>query len=117
MKLNPRSLRFNWTRIPQENLWYLVGLIATDGCLSTDGRHVDITAKDPEYLAKVKKCCNIPQAIAKKVNGRGQFSHRIQIGSVDFYRFLTLIGLTTNKSKKCNSFRHLLTADLHSKQL
>lgn len=27
------------------NLWYLVGLITSDGCLSKDGRHVDITAK------------------------------------------------------------------------
>ena len=33
------------TKIKPNDLWYLVGLVATDGSLSLDGRHINITSK------------------------------------------------------------------------
>jgi hypothetical protein len=52
------------------NLWYLVRLITSDGCLSSDGGHIDITSKDFKFLEGVR----------------------------NFYGFLLSIGFTPNKS-------------------
>ncbi|MDP2913539.1 MAG: LAGLIDADG family homing endonuclease [Candidatus Omnitrophota bacterium] len=80
------------------NLWYLVGLITSDGCLSSDGRHIDITSKDYEFLKKVKTAMQISNKIGCKYNYKKQRAFRIQIGNKNFYNFLLLIGLTPNKS-------------------
>lgn len=93
----PPSLE--WGNINPKNLWYLVGLITSDGSLSSDGRHIIIVAKDYQYLKKVKVLCSIPQKISECNKGRGNSAYRIQIGSRKFYIFLMTLGLTPNKSK------------------
>ena len=80
------------------NLWYLVGLIATDGCLSGDGRHIDITSKEFDFLKTVKESTRISNRITEKYNTKNQKSYHIQIGNKGFYEFLLSIGLTPNKS-------------------
>ncbi len=80
------------------NLWYLVGLIATDGCLCTDGRHVDITSKDYSFLENIKHRAGISNKIGVKYNGNKQKSFHFQIGNKKFYELLLSIGLTQNKS-------------------
>ncbi|MBU0895403.1 MAG: LAGLIDADG family homing endonuclease, partial [Candidatus Omnitrophica bacterium] len=52
--------------ITGSNLWYLVGLITSDGCLSSDGRHIDITSKDYELLEKIKMATGITNKIGSK---------------------------------------------------
>ncbi|MFH1829747.1 MAG: hypothetical protein ABH871_03090 [Pseudomonadota bacterium] len=89
-----------WQDLKPNILWYLVGLIASDGCLSTDGRHIDITAKEFSYLELIKQCCKIPNKVGKKRNGKGEFVYRIQLSSRSFYCFLTDLGLMPNKSKR-----------------
>jgi hypothetical protein len=81
-----------------KDLWYLVGLIATDGCLSSDGQHIDITAKDKDFLESLKKSLELENRIGTKKNGGGMRSHRIQFANRDFYDFLVSIGLTAKKS-------------------
>jgi len=76
----------------------LVGLIATDGCLCTDGRHIDITSKDDRFLRKIKRKVGISNKIGVKYNGRKQKSFHFQIGNKNFYEFLVSIGLSQNKS-------------------
>ncbi len=55
-------------KIEGSNLWYLVGLITTDGCLSSDGRHIDITSKDYAFLQEIKDCLGIGNKIGSKYN-------------------------------------------------
>lgn len=55
-----------WEEISKENLWYLVGLVASDGCLSGDGRHVDITAKERDFLKDLRLKCFIPNKVCKE---------------------------------------------------
>lgn len=76
----------------------MVGLIATDGCLSSDGRHVDITAKEYDFLEKIKRAYGFENKIGIKRNSSGQVSHHIQISNRDFYELLLTIGLTPKKS-------------------
>jgi len=79
---------------------YAIGLLATDGNLSPDGRHIDLTSKDEEQLTNFMKCVGVEAKIGYKTSGfSGKKVPRIQIGDVNFYRFLLGIGLMPNKSK------------------
>jgi len=84
--------------ITGSNLWYLVGLITSDGCLSSDGRHIDITAKDHEFLERIKNATGIDNKIGIKYGVKRQRAFHIQIGNKNFYNFLLMIGLTPKKS-------------------
>ncbi len=82
------------------NFAYALGLLATDGNLSSDGRHIDFTSKDRKQLKNFMRCLGISVKIGYKTSG---FSSRrcthIQFGDVNFYKFLLEIGLTPKKSK------------------
>jgi len=78
---------------------YLVGLIASDGCLQKDGRHIDLTSKDIEQLKNFSLAVGRDFVIGKKLNGFGGIGYRIQLSDVALYDFLLAAGLTPNKSK------------------
>ena len=48
-------------------LAYVIGLIASDGNLSSDGRHINITSKDEVMLQNVRLCLKIRNKIGLKV--------------------------------------------------
>ena len=79
---------------------YAIGLLTTDGNLSSDSRHFDLTSKDKEQLENFLRCLGIKNKIGIKTSGLGKKSFRVQFGDVTFYKFLLNIGLTSNKSKK-----------------
>lgn len=83
-----------------EDLAYVVGLIASDGHLSKDGRHIDLTSKDREQVDAFKSCLGLRVKIGEKTSGRGiKDSFRVQFGDVLLYQWLLGIGLMPNKSK------------------
>ena len=80
------------------NLSYAIGLIATDGCLSSNGLLVDLTSKDREQLLNFSKCVGVDFKIGNKWNQKGDECLRIQFKNRMFYDFLLYIGLTPKKS-------------------
>lgn len=72
------------------NFAYAIGLIASDGCLYDDGRHVCLVSKDREQIDNFQKALSIDENVA---------SSRVQFSDVLFWQFLNSIGLTPNKSK------------------
>lgn len=80
------------------NLAYAIGLIATDGCLSSDGLLVDLTSKDREQLLNFSKCVGVDFNIGNKWNKKGDECLRIQFKNRIFYDFLLSVGLTPKKS-------------------
>ncbi len=81
-------------------LAYAVGLLVTDGSLSIDGRHIDLTSKDEEQLHNFLKCLGVVAKIGTKKSVRtDSVIHRIQFSDVTLYTFLLSIGLTPNKTK------------------
>ncbi len=80
---------------------YAVGLLTTDGNLSSDGRHISFTSKDEELVKLLRECLKIHNNIGKKARGYGKEKKYfvIQFGDVRFYGFLLSIGLTPRKSK------------------
>jgi LAGLIDADG-like domain len=80
------------------NLAYVVGLIASDGCLSGDGRHIDITSTDVVLLKTALRILKKKNRIVPKKSGHGGAAFRIQLGDVILYDWLISIGLTPRKS-------------------
>lgn len=80
---------------------YALGLLVTDGSLSKDGRHISFTSKDEELIDKFQMALDIEYHVGKK--GRGIDKEKkyfvVQIGDVNFYKFLLSIGLMPNKTK------------------
>lgn len=80
---------------------YAIGLIATDGNLSKDGRHLNFTSKDYELVVIFKKCLNLDNKIGRKARG-GSLEKKyfmVQFGDRNFYDFLVNLGLKVAKSK------------------
>lgn len=89
------------------DLWYTVGLIVTDGNLSSDGRHINITSKDEDLLESVKTRLNLSYKIGKKSRGREKEKKYsiLQFSDVAFYRYLLNIGLKPKKSLTLESIK------------
>jgi intein-encoded DNA endonuclease-like protein len=101
-----RRVKIKWSR----KFAYAIGLIATDGNLSKDGRHVVFTSKDEESIKDFLKALSLDsKSVSIKRKGSGSNKEKdyyfVQIGDVVFYRFLNSIGLTTNKSKSIGAIK------------
>jgi len=83
------------------DLAYVVGIIATDGNLSSSGRHINVTSKDYEMVHTIKKILRLKNKLSKKARGgtKEKKYYFLQFGDVCLYDFLLSIGLTQAKSK------------------
>lgn len=84
------------------DLAYVVGLIATDGNLSLDGRHITLRSNDRPLLDTYRKILQKPMVAIVETHSSGfttNTCHRVQIGDITLYEWLRAIGLTPNKSK------------------
>jgi hypothetical protein len=80
---------------------YAIGLLVSDGNLSSNGRHITFTSKDIELINLFQESLGIQMFVGKKASGNSEEKkyYRVQFGDVLFYQFLLQIGLTPNKSK------------------
>ncbi len=82
------------------NFAYAIGLLASDGNLSPNGRHIVLVSVDKEMLLNFMKALDITVSVGRTFSGyKGKYALRIQFGDVLFYQFLLGIGLMPNKSK------------------
>ena len=94
--VKPKRKEVSWS----PRLAYAVGLMATDGCLSVDGRHIDLTSKDKEQLENFMRCIDKEIPITHKISGYTKKPvTRIQFSDVGLYNFFVSIGLTSRKTK------------------
>lgn len=95
-RYKPRKvLFFDWS----PELAYAVGLITTDGSLSSDHRHVQFTSKDVEQIGNMKLILKLPGKIGFTRNKKIETeTMRIQFSSTQLFDWLVSIGLTPNKS-------------------
>jgi len=94
----PMALReageFSWS----PPVAYAIGLIATDGNLSRDGRHLSVVSKDLDQLETLRRCLGLRVSISEFRTKRGRPAARVQWSDRAFYKALLTIGLTPNKS-------------------
>ena len=87
---------------------YAIGLITTDGNLSPDGRHINLTSKDEELIVKFKACLGLENKIGRKSRGANSENKKyfvVQFGDKNFYNFLLSLGLKPAKSKTLESIK------------
>ncbi len=86
---------------------YVIGIIATDGNLSPDLRHIHITSKDEEIVLNCKKCLGLTNIIGKKSRGgsKDKKYYVLQFGDKNFFDFLLSIGITPKKSKSIGKLK------------
>ena len=82
------------------DMWYIVGYIVTDGNLSKDGRHINITSKDWQHLFEIQERLEINSKIGWKARGGSKEKKysQIQFSDVRFYRYLLSLGIHPRKS-------------------
>lgn len=93
--------QYEWS----DNIAYAVGLMASDGCLSSDGRHLDLTSIDIEQLENFMAAIGRKLKVSIKDNGRGDMAYRVQFSDVSLYDFLLSAGLTPRKSLTLSNVR------------
>ncbi len=78
---------------------YAIGLIASDGCVSKDGRHVLFVSKEIEQVNNYMKALGIVNAVDITRSGQNIEAFRVQFSDVIFWRYLNSIGIHPAKSK------------------
>ncbi|MDZ4229273.1 MAG: hypothetical protein U1C50_03385 [Patescibacteria group bacterium] len=80
---------------------YAVGLMTTDGNLSSDNRHMTFVSKDLDQINNLISIFNIRSKIGQKIGGYSSVKryYYIQFGNVKLYRSLIRLGLHPNKTK------------------
>lgn len=99
-KRGPKPKRTEVVWSPE--LAYAIGLIASDGCLSNDGRHLFFVSKDIEQIENFKQCLDLKVKTGIHRAGirmKNRIYHRVEWGDIFLYNFLLGIGLMPNKSK------------------
>src|SRR3989344_7071814 len=97
----------NVNLVLSDNFAYVIGIIATDGNLSSDLRHICITSKDYEMVLNCKTYLNLQNKIGRKARGASQDKkyYVLQFGDKSFFEFLQSIGITPKKSKTISALR------------
>lgn len=90
------------TRGPIEwtpSIAYVVGLIATDGCLVSGRRRIDFCSGDRQLVETYLECLGRdPLRLRVELTARGAYLYRAQLNDAELYRWLLGIGLTPRKS-------------------
>lgn len=90
-----RAVNPQWTA----ELAYVCGLMASDGHLSVDGRHLNFTSKDLDLAESVKYQLGLKNRIGTKLSGSSdKLYYNLQWGDITFYKWLISIGITPRKS-------------------
>jgi len=88
------------------NVAYSVGLMASDGCLSSDNRHIIFVSKDMEQVKNFSKSISKDIKIsAHNDTVKNHIAYRVQFSDTGYYDFLIGVGLTSRKSKTIGSLK------------
>ena len=78
---------------------YIVGILASDGCLSKDRRHLNVTSSDLEIISNVLAILDKKVKFRIKRSSYGGEAYDLTFSDVALYDFMINTGLTPNKSK------------------
>ena len=99
-----RGLQYNRRGLPPTIGWspqlaYAVGLIATDGCLYGDGRHMAFISKDEDQMRTLLSLVDRAHIRYKREESEfGGWAFRGQFSYAALYRWLVTVGLMPRKS-------------------
>jgi len=98
-----RKVNIRWSR----NFAYAIGLLATDGNLSKDKRHISLKSAEEEMIENFKNALQLNNKITKSARGGEKTKKYLNVyfGDIVFYAFLNKIGITSAKSKTIKNVR------------
>lgn len=88
---------FKWN----SELAYAVGLLATDGNLSRDGRHIIMHSKDIDLIKAFQLCIDTGNSTIRRTHNDGHAKksyYRLQFSKVQLYNWLIGIGIASAKT-------------------
>lgn len=89
-----RTLPLDWS----PTMAYLVGLMATDGCLISDRRHLNFKSEDEQLVRTFLRCLGREPVYQRAIGRTGNIHYVAQFSDVRFWRWLGSIGLMPRKS-------------------
>lgn len=89
-----RTLELQWS----QTMAYVVGLIATDGCLITARKQLNFKSEDEQLVKTFLGCLGRSPRYRRVIGKKGKPHHVTQFGDVAFYQWLMTAGLTPKKS-------------------
>ena len=89
----------------EELFWYLVGLIATDGCLLSRRNTVVVTSAEKKFIVDLQRELGGYGRIHEKMGGFGHIGFDLVIQRAILYQRLQEIGLTPRKSLTIGALR------------
>lgn len=89
-----RTLPLEWSAA----MAYVVGLMATDGCLINTGRHLAFGSSDRQLVETFLRCLGRAVSYRTLLTATRARYFKSQFGDVRFYRWLQEVGLTQRKS-------------------
>lgn len=96
-----RKVKIKWS----PHFAYAIGLIASDGYLDSNERHIGFVSKEIELIKNFKSALSINNkpTVCKSIKPPFRKWFVIKVGDKAFYQFLSNIGLSKTKSKtiKC----------------
>lgn len=89
-----RTLALEWSPV----MAYVVGLMATDGCLLSKRKQLNFKSEDEQLVRTFLQCLGRPPRY-RPIRGRtGNLHYVTQFGDAEFYRWLQSVGLMPRKS-------------------
>jgi len=89
-----RALPVGWS----EEMAYIVGLTATDGCLYTGFRKINFKSADRDLVETYLRLLGRTNSVKTKPTRTGGVVHFCEFGDAELYRWFQSIGLTPAKS-------------------
>jgi hypothetical protein len=89
-----RTLPLEWSN----NMAYVVGLMASDGCLISGRRQLNFKSEDEQLVRTFLSCLGRPMHYGTIVGKTGNVHYVTQFSDAKFYRWLQDVGLTPRKS-------------------
>ncbi|MGH2452096.1 MAG: hypothetical protein ACRDGE_12690 [Candidatus Limnocylindria bacterium] len=89
-----RTLPLEWS----EKMAYVVGLMATDGCLINTGRHLSFDTCDRQLVETFLDCLGLQYHYQTRPTRTGGVYYKALFGDISLYRWLESIGLHQRKS-------------------
>jgi hypothetical protein len=89
-----RTLPLEWSATSA----YIVGLMATDGCLISGRRQLNFKSEDEQLVRTFLNCLGRPPRYRPVPTRLGRLVYVTQFGDADLYRWLEHVGLSPRKS-------------------
>jgi len=96
-----RTLPLEWS----ETMAYVVGLMAADGCLWSDTRHLSFDSNDRQLVETFLACIGRKNCYRTVKTRAGNDHFQAVFGDVEFYRWLLPVGLAPRKSLTIGALR------------